>query len=92
VTNYKMTVNSEATASIHENGVVILNTRSGRLFSSNRAGAVIWRCIERQLPVAAIADEISSEFEIARTTAFEHTAHFVAELERQNLIGRGAEA
>ena len=85
-----ITVNPEAAASIHDDGVVILHNRSGCLFTSNQAGARIWRCIERQLPFGAIADEISSEYQIARTTAQEHTANFLAELERHNLIERGA--
>jgi len=83
-------VNPEAAASIHDDGVVILDNRSGRLFTSNQTGARIWRCIERQLPFESIADEIASEYQIARTTAQEHTARFLAELERHNLIERGA--
>jgi hypothetical protein len=88
----KITVNSEATASIHDEGVVILHTRNGCLFTSNRVGAHIWRCIERQVPFEAIADEIGSEYQIARTTAREHTARFLAELERHNLVERGIES
>ena len=90
ITQYRMTVNSEATASFHDDGVVILNTRNGCLFSSNRAGALVWRCIEQQLPVAAIADELSREFQIAPPAACEHTERFLAQLERHNLIARGA--
>ena len=43
-------VNPEAAASIHDDGVVILDNRSGRLFTSNQTGARIWRCIERRSP------------------------------------------
>ena len=67
-----------------------MDMRNGCLFSSNRAGAHIWRCIEQQLPFEAIADELSREFQISRTTACEHTERFLAQLERQNLIARGA--
>lgn len=89
MTAHGITVNSEAAASIHDDGLVILHTRSGRLFTSNRTGASIWRCIVRQLPFEAIADEIGGEYGIARTTAREHTARFLAQLERHNLIDRG---
>jgi hypothetical protein len=88
----KITVSSEAAASVHDDGIVILHTRRGRLFSSNRTGAQIWRCIEQQLPVEAIVEKISSEYQIARTVAREHTARFLAELVRHDLIVRGAEA
>lgn len=81
-------VNPEAAASFHDEGIVILHAGNGRLFSSNRTGARIWRGVERQLPLEAIAEEISGEYEIARTTAREHTARFLAELERHTLIRR----
>ena len=87
-TGYVFTVNADAAASLHDDGVVILDNRSGRLFSSNLTGAGIWRRIVEQVPLEAIADEISSEYRIARTTAREHTARFLAELERYRLIER----
>lgn len=86
--DYKFTVSPEAAASLHDDGVVILDNRSGRLFSSNRTGADIWRRIAQQVPFEAIADEICSEYRISRDTAREHIARFVTELERQNLIER----
>jgi len=89
-TTCKIAVNSEAAASIHDDGLVILDRRSGRLFTSNQTGARIWRGIERQLSLDAIADEIGSEYQIARITAREHTARFLAELERNNLVERRA--
>lgn len=88
----RITVSPEATASIHDDGIVILHTRRGRLFSSNRTGASIWRCIEQQLPFEVIVEKIGSEYQIARTIAREHTARFLAELERHSLIVRGAES
>jgi Coenzyme PQQ synthesis protein D (PqqD) len=92
IDDHRITVSSEAAASIHDDGIVILHTRRGSLFSSNGTGAHIWRCIEQQMPFEAIAEKISSEYQIARTTAREHTARFLAELERHSLILRGAES
>jgi len=89
--NCRIIVNSEVTASVHDDGLVILHTRSGRLFSANQTGARIWCCIERQIPPEAIADEIGSVYQIAPATAREHTTRFLAELERNNLIERGSE-
>jgi hypothetical protein len=89
---HRITVSSEAAASVHDDGIVILHTRRGRLFSSNRTGAQIWRCIELQLPFEAIAEKICSEYQIASTIVREHTARFLAELERHSLIERGAES
>ena len=91
VNDHQIKISSEAAASIHEHGIVILHTGKGRLFSSNETGAYIWRSIERQLPLEAIANKISDELQIARGTALEHTARFVAELERHSLIERRIE-
>ena len=82
------TVNPEAAASFHDDGVVILHTGKGCLFTSNGTGAHIWRGIEQQLTLEAIAEKISGEYQIAQTTAREHTIRFLAELERHTLIQR----
>lgn len=87
---FSFTVNPEAVASIHDDGILILHTGAGRLFTSNGTGARIWRGVERRLPLEAIAEEIGSQYNIARATARDHTAHFLAELERHTLIRREA--
>lgn len=84
------TVNPEAVASFHDDGIVILHAGVGRLFTSNGTGARIWRGVERQMPLEAIAEEICGEYKIERATAREHTARFLAELERHALIQKGA--
>jgi len=88
ISDIRFTTNPEATASFHDDGIVILHTGKGRLFTANGTGARIWRGVEQQLPLEAIAEEISGEYNIARTTAREHTVRFLAELERHQLIYR----
>jgi hypothetical protein len=88
----KVTVSPEAAASVHDDGIVILQTRRGRLFSSNRTGAQIWRCLEQHLPMESIAEKIGAEYQIAAAVAREHTVRFLAELERHCLIERGAQS
>ncbi|MEN3328902.1 MAG: hypothetical protein V7638_3709 [Acidobacteriota bacterium] len=87
-TEINFTVNPEAVRSFHDGGVVILQAGTGRLFTSNEAGARIWRGIEQRLPLEMIATEISTAYQIARTTAREHTLNFLAALEQQALIRR----
>jgi len=82
------TVNPEAGVSIHDEGIVILHIGSGTLYSSNDTGARIWRGLERRLSLEAIANEISSAYQIDQSTAREHTIRFLAELERHALIQR----
>jgi hypothetical protein len=88
ISDPSFTVNPEAAASFHDDGIVILHTGKGRLFSSNWTGARIWRGVEQRLPLEAIAKEISGEYQIALTTAREHMVRFLAELERHTLIQR----
>ena len=85
-TDLRFTVNPEATASIHDDGVVILHLGSGRFYTCNGTGARIWRAIQQRLSLEAIAQEISSAYEIALNTARQHTVRFVAELELHALI------
>lgn len=87
---FRFTVNPEASASFHDDGIVILHLGSGRLFTSNKTGASIWSQVERQLPLEAITQEISNEYQISSATSREHVVHFLAALEKHTLISREA--
>src|SRR5215510_10135806 len=82
LSDFRFTVNPETTASIHDDGIVIFHTGNGRFYASNGTGARIWRGVEKQLPLGAIAREISDEFQIADSAAREQVVQFLAELER----------
>ena len=86
--DFNFTVNPEAAASFHDDGVVILHTGKGSLFSANKTGARIWRGVAQQRSFETIVDEISDEYQIARTTARMHTLDFLTALERQALVQR----
>lgn len=88
--DYRFIVNPEASASIHDDGIVILHLGSGRLYTSNETGASIWRRVEQQLPIGAIAEEISAQYQIAPSTSHEHVARFLTELEQHTLVQREA--
>jgi hypothetical protein len=90
MSDFNFRVNPEAVASFHDGGIVILHTGKGCLFASNGTGARIWRWVERRLSPEAIAGEISGEYKVALTTARAHTARFLADLERHQLILREA--
>jgi coenzyme PQQ synthesis protein D (PqqD) len=84
----RLTVDSEAATSNHENGMVILHLGNGRVFASNETGARIWRRIEQEESLKAIAAEISDEYQIPITLASEHVTTFIADLERHSLVRR----
>jgi hypothetical protein len=81
-------VDSEAAASIHENGIVILHTGNGRMYAANKTGARIWRGIMQQQPLRMIATEISDEYQVPITSAREHVSAFIDDLEGHSLIRR----
>jgi hypothetical protein len=83
-------INPEADVSVHEGGLVILDNSQGRLYSSGPAGAYIWRCIEQQLSLEAIAGKLHTDFQIELTTAREHTVRFVEQLHANGLVERRA--
>ena len=88
ISNFSFSVSAEASASAHDDGIVILHTVKGRVFSSNKTGALIWRGIEQRRSLDVIVDEITNAFQIAATTARAHTLKFLAALEQQALITR----
>ena len=88
VRDYSFCLSPEATASAHDDGIVILHTGKGRVFSSNKTGALIWQGIEQRRSFDRIVEEISDAFQIATATARAHALKFLAALEQQSLIRR----
>jgi len=92
IKDFSFAVNSDATASIHDSGIVILHIGNGHLYISNGTGARIWRGVEEHLSLEAIADELSDEYQIDRATAREHISCFLDQLEVHTLIQRQAQS
>ena len=88
MSQFSFALSPEATASTHEDGIVILHAGKGRVFSSNKTGALIWRGIAQRRSLDGIVAEISDEFHIAGPTARAHTLDFLAALEHHALIER----
>jgi len=84
--NLNFSVSPDAAVSTHDDGIVILHTGKGRMFSSNKTGALIWRGIEQRRTLDSIVADISGEFQIAGPTARVHTLNFLTALEQQALI------
>jgi Coenzyme PQQ synthesis protein D (PqqD) len=84
--NARVWVDSEAAASIHENGIVILHVGKGRVYAANETGARIWRGIVQEQSLNTIATKISDEYQIPITEAYEHVSAFISDLERHSLV------
>lgn len=57
--------------------VVILHFESGRYFSLNASGSLIWKAVLENLPQDRIADRLCAEFDVDRETARQDTEHMV---------------
>jgi len=69
--------------SLHDGGVVWIDLHRGKVFSSNRVGAMIWNGLVERWSLDRVADSISREFaisaEAARADAHEYLTRLVAE-------------
>lgn len=74
--------------SVHSEGAVFLHVEDAKLFAANPVGADIWKGIERQLDVDAIADEIHEWYGAPYETTRAHVIRFIHELERAGLAER----
>ena len=81
---------SAVVTSIHDRGVVLLDTAAGALFSANETGARVWRGLQAHLPLDVITAELSREYGIPDSVATQHVTAFVHELERHGLIAAGS--
>lgn len=86
--NSSFSVSRGVSASAHDDGIVILHTGKGHVFSSNKTGALIWRGLEQGHSLEGIVAEVSDQFHIPGPTARLDTVNFLAALEQQALIRR----
>jgi len=73
-------------ASLHSEGVVLINLSRGTVFSANRVGAMIWNAAAERWSLDRVAASISSEFHIPAQTAQQDAAEFLAQLAAEGLL------
>jgi hypothetical protein len=76
----------DAKASLHSQGIVLINLTRGTVFAANRAGAIIWTGAVERWSLDRIAKSISSEFHIPAQAAHDDTAEFVAQLAAEGFL------
>jgi hypothetical protein len=75
-------------ASMHHDGAVFFHAEHGQLFTTNRAGADIWRGLEQHLSGERIAEDLSHRYQLPLEAARTHTSHFIAQLVARQLVDR----
>jgi len=86
-----LSASPDVRASLHEDGVVFLQLRSGTVFRSNRMGAAIWKGVLDRQDVAAIASGLAAECSVPAELVTRDATEFLAQLEAKGILVRGAE-
>jgi hypothetical protein len=66
--------------------VVILHFESGRYFSLNASGSLIWKAVLDNLPQERIVDRLCAEFAVDREIARQDTEHMVRSFIDRNFL------
>jgi hypothetical protein len=80
---------SHVRSSVTDEGIVLLDVATGRIFSANAIGARIWRGLEDGEPVGAIVDRIAAETGADRAVVDRDAAQFIEMLRVRALVGEG---
>lgn len=74
----------------HQNGLVLLDSYKGLIFTANRSAAMIWEGISQGQTVKAIAAQLSAESGLPCERTLEDTRTYLRELEQRGLVSAGA--
>jgi hypothetical protein len=80
------TPHESVAASAHDEGLVLMDVATGRLFASNRTGARIWEGLTQQQSVPAIAAALSDHYGISLDAARACVTTFLAQLVEHRLV------
>ena len=73
---------------LHKEGVVLLDSRKGLLFSGNRAAATIWAGISQKHAIETIVDQLSSDNGVPAARVLEDTMTYIRNLQQRGLVAR----
>jgi hypothetical protein len=79
-------IDKHVVAHLRTDGVVLLNTRKGLMFSSGAAGARVWQGIKDGTRTEEVAARISQECGVDRAAVRKDIEDFVVELRSQGLV------
>jgi hypothetical protein len=81
---------SSVVASVHEEGAVLLDLDTGRMYMTNRIGHLVWERLNAGVTPQAVAAELSDRFAISTELAGRHVQAFADSLRNgQLLVPRG---
>ena len=73
-------------ASIHEGGLVLLQTRTGKVFQANRVGARIWQALEERADLDGLSQELVQAYGIPLEQARQDIREFLDQLKAAQFV------
>jgi len=68
---------------------VIVNLKDGTYYSTDKVGAELWSCIDKELSVDQMIEHLQARYMGSRETIIQAVNQFIAQLESEKLVVRG---
>jgi hypothetical protein len=81
-----MIASTNVRSTVTDEGVVLLDVSSGKIFHSNPVGSRVWVKLQEGAPLSKIVDEISAEFNAPREQVEADVQEYVQSLKTGGLI------
>jgi len=81
-----MTASTNVRSTVTDEGIVLLDVSSGKIFHSNPVGSRVWIKLQEGSPVSKIVDEIASEFNAPRERVEPDVQEYIQSLRTSGLI------
>ena len=81
-----MTASTNVRSTVTDEGVVLLDVSSGKIFHSNPVGSRVWIKLQEGSSVSKIVDEIASEFNAPRELVEPDVQEYIQSLRISGLI------
>jgi hypothetical protein len=81
-----MTASTNVRSTVTDEGVVLLDVSSGKIFHSNPVGSRVWIKLQEGSPLPKIVDEITAEFNAPREQVEADVEEYVQSLKTGGLI------
>jgi len=82
-------ISADVHSVIDNRGVVVFDSRGGRMFKANSTGAHIWQLLSQERPPEQVAHELSRQYGIEPERAHADVAWFVTQLRVAGLLAGG---
>jgi hypothetical protein len=76
----------EVKASMHPQGIVLIDMRGGKVFSANRVGAMVWRGAAEGWSLERVTQSIGQKFQAPAGMVRQDIVEFLAQLAAEGLL------